>query len=1268
MRCALTAENLVLTRQSRCFDADLGHDSGGSTRRPAAIAVGPVVLFVACLALLIAQRDLRAGGALDPSFGGTGTVTLAPQGAPPMGDTIGETYAVLQNDGKIVVGGSTRVVGLTQGDYALARFNPDGSLDLGFGGGMGVPGVTLTDFQANQNDTLWGLALQADGRIVAAGGASTNFMPEIGLTRHDVNGNLDPTFGTGGLVTTGVPGYFGASARAVAIQTDGRIVVAGTASTFLGVLEFAVVRYDASGNLDPSFGPGATGLVTIAVGVPSGAYFHAATSIAIQSDGRIVVAGFSDNGNNADFTLLRLDSTGALDPSFGGTGVVTTDFGGQDVLLGLALQADGKIVAVGRSDAGIALARYDSNGAPDPGFGAGGTLTLGAANTGTLFAAEGRSVAIQPDGKLLVAGYGFYPVPGAFGDGDFVLLRLHANGTVDPLFGGGAGYVNTDFGLAMPLSGGSTGDYPGSVLLQSDGKIVAAGNSAVGTGGQWVIARYLTDGPCPEDFTPTDEYDWQNWAGSPGTSGSADGAGTAAQFFDPAFIAFDGCGNAYVTDFDNHTVRRITRNGVVTTLAGSPGTSGSADGAGVAARFLQPQGIAVGPDGNIVVADTGNHLIRQITPAGVVTTLAGSAGVYGNTDGTGAASSFAFPTGVAFDSAGDLYVSNTDLHTVRRIAFGGVVTTVAGLPGTAGSTDGTGSGALFDQPAGLAVDRCGHVYVADFGNHSLRRIDVGGVVTTIAGTPGLAGSVDGAGPTALFDSPYGLAVDGDSVLYIGDSGNHVIRWFAPSGLSGTIGGVASLTGSTDGIGAVARFNRPIGVAIDTNGVLAVADQINHRITRGFPTSLAEPATEYEWSHFAGQSGVPGWMDGVGTGAQFFFPTGIASDGSGTVVLADFDNAAIRRVSPTALVMSVAGAGFPGSADGFAFSAQFNQPQGVAIDLQGNTYIGDTLNHTVRKISPIGFVTTIAGVAGVSGSADGPFGTATFFEPSGVAVDPTGNVYVADSKNHTIRRVTPAGVVSTIAGTPGVMGSADGVGTAASFNVPTGLVLDCGADLLYVSDFANHTIRAVTLSGVVTTVAGSAGVSGTADGLGSAARFDLPYHMAIDRDGHLYIGDFGSHRVRKMLTTGTVVTIGGTAGIIGDTDGVGAAALFNRPIGVAVRPDGTLVVVDQANHLLREGVPVAVPKESFRRGDVNCDGFVDIADAIALLSYLFASGAVPCCLDAADTSDSGVVDIGSAIYLLSFLFANGTAPPTPGPMACGPDSTADTLGCLAYPAC
>jgi hypothetical protein len=649
--------------------------------------------------------------------------------------------------------------------------------------------------------------------------------------------------------------------------------------------------------------------------------------------------------------------------------------------------------------------------------------------------------------------------------------------------------------------------------------------------------------------------------------GAVDGTGSAARFNNPYGVAADNSGNVYVADTSNHTIRKITPVGLVGTLAGLAGSAGSADGTGSAARFYGPRGAAVDSAGNVYVADYGNHTIRKITPAGVVSTLAGLALSFGSADGTGSAARFYYPSGVAVDGSGNVYVGDWGNHTIRKITPAGVVSTFAGLAGNWGSADGTGSAARFTYPYGVAVDGSGNVYVADQNNHTIRTITPAGVVSTLAGTAGSSGSADGTGSAARFNNPEGVAVDGSGNLYVVDAGNATIRKITPAGVVSTLAGTAGSLGSADGTGSAARFYNPRSVAVDGAGNAYIADQSNHTIRKIAPGGVV--------STWAGAVGVSGTADGTGGAARFCFPNSVAVDGSGNIIVADTSNFTIRTITPAGVVSTLAGmARSAGSADGTGSAARFNYPYGVAVDSSGNVYVADCNNCTIRQITLAGVVSTLAGLAGSSGSADGTGSAARFYYPRGVAVDGSGNVYVADTYNHAIRKITPTGEVSTLAGLAGSSGSADGTGSAARFYYPRGVAVDASFNV-YVADSNNHTIRKITPAGVVSTLAGWASSPGSADGTGSAARFAAPSGVVVDSSGNVYVADFSNHTIRKITPAGLVSTMAGLAGNTGSADGTGSVARFSNPAGVAVDGSNNIYVADQGNHTIRKGAaPIA----------------------------------------------------------------------------------------------
>lgn len=316
------------------------------------------------------------------------------------------------------------------------------------------------------------------------------------------------------------------------------------------------------------------------------------------------------------------------------------------------------------------------------------------------------------------------------------------------------------------------------------------------------------------------------------------------------------------------------------------------------------------------------------------------------------------------------------------------------------------------------------------------------------------------------------------------------------------------SGATNGYGSNARFNLPLGVAADAAGNVYVADTQNGTVRKIAPDGFA--------GSFAGGAGIFGSTNGSGADARFHGPQGIAVDSAGNVFVSDTGNATVRKITPDGTVSTLAGlATNLNSLDGAGAAARFYQPQGLAVDAAGNVYVADSWNHTIRKITPVGVVSTLAGRAGNPGSADGTNGKARFNRPAGIAVDSATNLFITDSLNHTIRKITPAGSVSTLAGLAGVWGSADGTNNSAHFFQPQGIVA-ADTNVLFVVDSGNQTVRKLASDGtnwVVSTVAGVAGLAGSTNGTGGAAQFYFPGGLALDNAGYLYVADSGNQLIR-----------------------------------------------------------------------------------------------------------------------------------------------------------
>jgi sugar lactone lactonase YvrE len=442
----------------------------------------------------------------------------------------------------------------------------------------------------------------------------------------------------------------------------------------------------------------------------------------------------------------------------------------------------------------------------------------------------------------------------------------------------------------------------------------------------------------------------------------------------------------------------------------------------------------------------------------------------------------------------------------------GEITTVAG--GIAYIGDGGLAASASVLPGGVAVDASGNLYIADYYSNRIRRVDATGRITTVAGTGESGYDGDNKPATsAQLNRPLGVAVDASGNLYIADTDNLRIRRVDATGRITTVAGTGERGYDGDDKPATsARLNRPPGVAVDASGNLYIADYFNNRIRRVDTTGQITTVAG------TGEAGYDG-DDKPATSAQLNGPFGVAVDGSGTLYIADYVNSRIRRVDASGRITTVAGTGESGydGDDKPATSAQLANPNGVAVDGSGTLYIADTYNNRIRRVDASGRITTVAGtvVGGYDGD-DKPATSARLNTPSGVAVDAAGNLFIADSYNNRIRRVDASGQITTVAGT--VVGGYDGddkPATSARLNTPSGVAVDASGNL-FIADSYNHRIRRVDASGRITTVAGTgeSGYNGD-DKPATSARLNISYGVAVDASGNLFIADIFNNAIRAV---------------------------------------------------------------------------------------------------------------------------------------------------------
>ncbi|TMB73578.1 MAG: hypothetical protein E6J52_11405, partial [Chloroflexi bacterium] len=638
-------------------------------------------------------------------------------------------------------------------------------------------------------------------------------------------------------------------------------------------------------------------------------------------------------------------------------------------------------------------------------------------------------------------------------------------------------------------------------------------------------------------------------------------------------MALDPAGNLYIADTADHRIRKVTPGGTISTYAGSGNFGFSGDGGPATAAELNfPRDVALDPAGNLYIADSGNSRIRKVSPGGTISTYAGSGSRgFSGDGGPAAAAQLNNPVGMALDPAGNLYIADNANNRIRKVTSGGTISTYAGSGSFGFSGDGgPATDAQLGVPVGVALDPAGNLYIADHDNGRIRKVTSGGTISTYAGSGSRGLSGDGGPATAAqLYSPHGVALDTAGNLYIADSNR--IRKVTPGGTISTYAGTGTGPFSGDGGPATAaQLSSPAGVALDLTGNLYIADDGNYRIRKVTPGGTISTYAGGGSSNFSGDGGPA-------TAAQLNVPVGVALDPAGNLYIADQGNSRIRKVTPGGTISTYAGTDTPGfSGDGGpATAAQLNVPVGVAVDPAGNLYIADSGSSRIRKVGPGGTISTYAGGGGGTPGflGDGGPATAAYLNnPVGVTLDPAGNLYIADLGNARVRKVTPGGTISTYAGSGSFGFSGDGgPATAAQLNGPWGVAVD-PAGILYIAESGR--IRKVTTGGTISTYAGSGNFRFAGDGgPATAAELNFPRGMGLDPAGNLYIADKDNARIRKVTSGGTISTYAGSGsrGFLGD-GGPATAARFREPSGVALDPAGNLYIADTYNNRIRKVTP------------------------------------------------------------------------------------------------
>lgn len=631
-------------------------------------------------------------------------------------------------------------------------------------------------------------------------------------------------------------------------------------------------------------------------------------------------------------------------------------------------------------------------------------------------------------------------------------------------------------------------------------------------------------------------------------------------------VTSDAAGDVYFADLA--AVYRLDPSGNLTRVAGTgaPGFAGD-NGPAVNAQLSSAAGLALDTSGSLYISDQGNFRVRRVSQEGIITTVAGDGVCCTETAPAGVAVNVEVgePEGVAVDNSGNLYIADGSSNSIRKVDKNGFISTIAGggAAGYSGDNQPAAKAQLY-LPVGLTLDADGDLFIGDVGNYCIRKISTNGIITTVAGNGTFGSPVDNVpATTAQIGSAFQVAVDPSGNIYIPDLVYNIIRKVSSNGIITTVAGNGTAVYNGDGVDPMQAAFQPGTVALDPSGNLFVGDIYNRRI-REISTGIINTAA----------GGGPADAAAAPV-AMLDSPQWMASDQFGNLYFSDPAANRVYAITPSGAVATVAGTGVPGFSgdNGAATAAQLNAPAGLAVDSNGALYIADSENNRVRMVSG-GDITTVAGTGGVGLVDDGGSArSANLWEPLGLAIDSLGNLYIADSADQRIRKVSSGGIISTIAGTYiGGYSGDNGPGIEAQINSPQGIAVD-GSGNVYFADGPNDRIRKIDQNGIITTFAGT-GVTGYSGdgGPASAAELSGPHGLSVDPAGNIYIADTSNSVIRMVDTSGRITTIAGdNAQSYSNSpvvDGPALSTTLSGPYSAIVANTGHIYIADTIHQVLR----------------------------------------------------------------------------------------------------
>jgi uncharacterized protein (TIGR03437 family) len=684
--------------------------------------------------------------------------------------------------------------------------------------------------------------------------------------------------------------------------------------------------------------------------------------------------------------------------------------------------------------------------------------------------------------------------------------------------------------------------------------------------------------------------------GNPGFSGDGAKATNATLRF-PKGAAFDSAGNLYIADTGNNRVRIVTQDGTISTFAGADQGSIAEHIPAKQAALSIPSSVIVDALNNVYINDQGNHRIRKVTPDLLIGTYIGNGTTPFQNNQPATATSLINPEGMALDSSGALYVADFGGNRVLKVDPQTLlVANIAGTgaPGEA-SDNGQANTSPLRSPGGVAVDAARNVYISDTGNFKVRKIAANGTISVFAGNGQISFSGDG-GPAAnaSLNAPFGLAIDAKSNVFIADRDNFRVRRVDTSLKISTVAGNG--TSFDNGVPATGLFLfQPTGVNVAADGSLYISDAGSDIVRR--------VRTDGQAFTFAGNGGHGyGGDGGLATLAELSTPFNVAFDSVGNLYIADADNNVIRQVDTTGVITTVAGNGTRGyNGDTIpATQASLNSPTSIAFDAAGSIYIADSGNSRIRRVSG-GVITTVAGTGNSLFFGENvAAATAALSNPISVAIDANGNLLVADTGNNCVRRISlPGMIITTVAGRGQVAGTAADGGNArtASLGLVFGVAADAAGDV-YLTDTTNNLVRKVSAANVISTIAGNGKPGFSGDG-GSAtqASLNLPFQVAVDNAGNVFIADFGNDRIRvvsaappSFQTDSNLLAItAASGGLPADPQPVNLASpLAGLPYSTSITPTASWLTVTPPSGQMPAKINVLADPSQLQPGTFDTD--------------------------------------------------------------------------------